>query len=459
MNFNRRQFIKGLGAGATLSVLGSGLTSFTAGANQLNDYKALVCVFLYGGMDNYDTVLPYDLSSYNSFTTIRESMMSDYAGVRERDVLLPLSYENSDLFGDRRFALPPEMSNIHGLFEQGDLAIVGNIGPLIQPMTTTQYHRKSAPVPPNLFSHNNQQSTWQSNSPEGSSYGWGGLFADALANQNSANEFSTVSTLGSGLFLNGLSVSPYLISASGGGSFNVLNDFERGLLPDAVVQNLKVQLSAHSNATNNVIQNDIATLYNRAFSSNSKYNDALAQLASLTTSFPENALAEQLQTVAKTIAMRDTLGMSRQVFFVGLEGFDTHSDQGEVLPSLLKQLDESLSAFYKTMQELDLSDQVTLFTTSEFGRTLASNGDGTDHGWGSNHFVMGGAVKGKQIVGNIPPIGFDHENDVGGGRLLPDYSVEQMAAPLGEWFGLSESELHASLPNLKNFDSKALDFI
>lgn len=455
MTLNRRAFLKSSSAAAlTAASLGgaaSSLTSFQAQAANVSGYRALVCVFLLGGMDNYDTVIPYDQTSYDRYAQIRASFIGSYGGSRDRNNLLALSPDNASAFDGREFALPPQMSGLHDMFHQGNAAIVGNVGPLIQPTTRTQFFSESVSLPPRLFSHNDQQSTWQSSSPEGAQFGWGGRFADAVlaSGGNISPVFTAISSRGNELFLTGETVSSYQVTEEGAATVEVV-DFLGDVGSDAMLPVL-----THMRAANfmgaNLLEQDMAVAAQTSFDANALYNHASDDVAAMTTVFPQNFLGRQLQSVARTISIRDTLQVNRQIFFVALGGFDTHSIQAQSLPGLQSQIDGALTAFFRATQELGVEQDVTLFTATDFGRTLAENGDGTDHGWGSHQFVVGGAVQGRQILGDLPVADFGHDNDVGGGRLIPTTSVEQMAAPLGRWFGLTDEEVLTALPNRANF--------
>lgn len=464
MNPSRRTFLTGASAlsVATLSSLGSSLSAFQASAAETSGYKALVCLFFLGGMDTHDTVLPYDQASYDRYAAIRAPLLSLYdnmagGSTRARDRLLPLNPSNAASFGTRQFALPEELSGLHNLFESGHAAIVGNVGPLIQPLTRTEFLNDTAPQPKRLFSHNDQQSTWMSSEPEGAQYGWGGRFADAAlgAGANAGNsEFSTITSLGNELFLTGSQARPYQVGLNGAPEIDALNFFANGQgTPegDQIYQKLRDHFEAMDFTSSNLIDRDIANEMRTALVTNETFNQAFASIQPFATAFPASFLGQQLQAVANTIAIRDTLLMNRQVFFVAIGGFDTHSNQATDLPALQQEIDAGVVAFYQAMQEIGLGSAVTLFTASDFGRTLAINGDGTDHGWGSHHFVIGDAVQGGQIFGEMPPYDLDHDQDAGSGRLIPTTSVEQFAAPLGRWFGLNDPEIEAALPNLGNF--------
>ncbi|MEL6858353.1 MAG: DUF1501 domain-containing protein [Pseudomonadota bacterium] len=464
MKPTRRSFLTGASAlsAATLTGLGSSLAAFQASAAETGGYKAIVCLFFLGGLDGHDTVLPYDQAAYDRYAEIRSSLLGQYANMtggstRSRDRLLPLNPSNAADFAGRHFALPEELSGIKDLFDNGNAAIVGNVGPLIQPLNRDQFQAETLPQPKRLFSHNDQQSTWMSSAPEGAQFGWGGRFADAAmaagANTGSG-EFSTITSLGNELFLTGQNARPYQIGLNGAPEVEALNFFDfddNRTNPDSIYHKLRDHFEAMDFNSDNLIDRDIATAMRSALSTNETFNDAFSSIQPFNTAFPGDFLGQQLQAVANTIAIRDALLVNRQVFFVAIGGFDTHSNQANDLPALQREIDAGVVAFYQAMQEIGLSNDVTLFTASDFGRTLAINGDGTDHGWGSHHFVIGDAVQGGRIYGDIPPYEFNHDQDAGNGRLIPTTSVEQMAEPLGRWFGLSETELAAALPNLSNF--------
>jgi len=472
MKTTRRDFLSGAGAisTATLAGLGSTLAAFEANAAQTGGYKALVCVFLAGGLDNFDTLLPYDQPSYDRLADIRSSLFSVYESLaggstRVRNRLLPLNPVNAADFGSRQFALPEELSGIKSLFDAGDAAIVGNVGPLIEPLTRTQYENQTAVQPKRLFSHNDQASTWVSSAPEGAQVGWGGRFADAALASGAnigSQDFTSLTTSTNSLFLTGTDALPYQLGISGAPVPGALDDLEGGRGTSAGeqrFQDLRNHLQALQFNSPNLIERDVAQRMRSSLVTNETFNTALQTLQPFATSFGGSFLGMNLQAVANAIAIRSALSVSRQVFFVGFSDFDTHSNQVQDLPGLQQNMDEAIVAFYQAMNELGLSNDVTLFTASDFGRTLSVNGDGTDHGWGGHHFVIGGGVQGNRIYGEIPPYDFGHDFDAGNGRLIPTTSVEQYAEPLGRWFGLNDAELAASLPNLANFSAPSLTFI
>lgn len=454
---SRRTLLAGLGAGAAI------LPSFVgvrAEAASVGGYKALVCVFLLGGMDGHDVLIPYDAPSHAEFTNLRRALAPE--ATRGRAVLQPLSPRNGERFGTRRFALPPEAPGLKRLFDQGKASIVANVGPLVRPVTRTQYRNDAVQLPPRLFSHNDQQSIWQANAPEGARMGWGGLFADAAVRSGAnrdAEAFSTISTTGDNLFLTGEDTTPFNVGRGGPTQINVLSSAERrrgrNAEAEAAYQRLRRHFSAQDHSGDNLIARDVAAIMRQGLDSNQTYQAALQEPPALGAIFPDTRLGGQLRVIAETIAVRSRLGAGRQVFFAATGGFDTHSNQSNSMPALLGGLDAAISAFNAAMVSIGADQEVTLFTGSDFGRTFAINGDGTDHGWGGHHFVVGGAVDGGRIIGDPPPPGFDHAYDAGRGRLIPQISVDQYAADLGRWFGLSGPDLDAALPNLREFDTSS----
>ncbi|MEM6370509.1 MAG: DUF1501 domain-containing protein [Myxococcota bacterium] len=454
MTLNRRHFL--LGSASASACLAFSPFNRPARA-QSSEYKALVYLFFNGGLDNWDTIIPFDGPAYDRYSQIRQSLLSIDPSYRARSGLLPL---NMSGFEGRQFALPAEMSGLHGLFESGRAAIIGNVGPLIESVTRGSFKDGSVRLPARLFSHNDQVATWSSFAPEGGAqFGWGGLFADALRSVNEAPEFSAITTGQSKLFLTGRSVSPYEISANGAVPRNLFTTnreetegtaalpfYDRLENQPARVRTLTNQRFRDERVRNHSIVNDVAAATRAASTANARYNRATKGATGVTTRFPEGGLGTKLQAVADAIAARSSLGMSRQVFLVSMPGFDTHSDQVNALPRMQGEVSGAITSFQSAMESLGISEQVTLCTASDFGRSLAVNGDGTDHGWGGHSFVVGGAVRGGTVYGELPPADFGHERDAGGGRLIPSTSVESYAASLGRWLGLNDDALRTALP-------------
>lgn len=464
MTMTRRALLKSaaaLGAGGAFSMGAGGvLPGFgTAHAANTSGYKAIVCLFLLGGMDHNDVLLPYDAASYETYAGIRSSLLGAFSAEasRARANLLPLSPDNAVDFGARQFALAPELTGLHGLFQSGRAAIVSNVGPLIQPVTRADVESESAALPAGLFSHNDQQSQWSAGAPEGARSGWGGRMADEILASASGQtpDFTAISTLGNDVFLTGEVAQPYLVGLDGARTLDVL-DFYGGN-PFAQEDNpggaaLRAHFENTRNRPDSLIGRDMAAAISGALAKNEAFNTALETSQTLRTEFPPSFLGAQMRAIARTISTRSPLLMNRQVFYAATGGFDTHSAQAQDLPRLLTEIDQAVVAFFNALDELGVANDVTLFTASEFGRTLAINGDGTDHGWGGVQFVVGGGVQGGRIFGDVPEFVLGHDLDVGSGRLLPTLSVEQFAAPIGRWFGLNDDELVRALPALPNFE-------
>ncbi|MRW93017.1 DUF1501 domain-containing protein [Duganella sp. FT80W] len=470
---SRRRFM-----GSLLGLTGAAVTPFTlnlaamsaAAAADASDYKALVCLFMTGGNDHANTVLATDSSSWTGYTQAR--ITADGGSIALPSVglsggVLPIVPTTSQ--AGRSFALHPSLSPLKQLFDQGRAAIVANVGTLVQPTTKAQYVAGTAVLPPKLFSHNDQQAVWQSSQPEGASSGWGGRMGDLLAASNSSTSFASVSAGGNALFLSGRTINQYQISSAGVVPVQNMDGDLFGVAPGA--NPLRAIVTGTSS---NLIENEHAAVMRRALAAQSTLGGAIAPAGANGVPDPStyinpntkvaavNPLAVQLQTVARVIAGRDNLGVKRQVFYVSLGSFDTHDNQKTLQADLLARVAHAVAYFdtiLASLQGVDLRKQVTLFTASDFGRTFSSNGDGTDHGWGAHHFVIGGAVKGKDIYGTFPPTTLGHELDIGSGALLPTTSVDQYGATLATWFGVTAAQLPTVFPNILNFSTRNLGFM
>ncbi len=459
--FTRRALLKSSAALALHRVSIPMATSLglmaNAAAQSANDYKALACIFLYGANDHYNTVIPYDLPTHTNYFNIRKGTPTAgtvYDGIAiARDSLAATALSTS-LSGGRQMALNPEMSGLKSLFESKRASILMNVGPLIVPTSRTQYDNKSVPLPPKLFSHNDQQAYWQSSyQTEGGATGWGGRAADLLLSNNNRSTLTCISVNGNALFLSGQNAISYQMSSTGATTVNAIKG--KSLFGSAncatALQSLITQSSSLPMA------NDYVTVAKRALDT---YDGVVAAIgttasASMNALFPSssgNTLSAQLKMVSRLIEQQAAFGMKRQVFMVGMGGFDLHDFLPNQHPALLQKLSTAMKEFDDAMTSLGKGSQVTSFTASDFGRTLTSNGDGSDHGWGSHHFVMGGAVDGGKFFGTAPEIGLTHNQQVGSGRLIPSTAVDQLGAELAAWFGVSATDVKTVLPNAKNFD-------
>ena len=473
---NRRKFLTTTSsAGAVSFAGGAGLLSLLGNANAhaaaTDGYKAIVCLFFLGGQDCHDVVLPYDQPSYDKYAGYRSGILTDYAGQpggssRSRENILELNPLNAANFGSRKFALPSTLAPLKDLFDAGNAAIVGNVGPLIEPLNATELRNEEKVSPKRLFSHNDQQSTWMASAPEGEIKGWGGKMADSILASNPSQEeiFTAISTAGNSVFLSGDKAKSYVLDTAGPQQVEGLKNSNSNLLLSASGNSEAVRLLEEHyrdiGATrSNLFERDLTRITDSAFSANEKFSQALSGSMPFSTAFPGNSVGQQLRAVAEAINLRGSLNMSRQVFFVGMGGFDTHDNQAASLTGLQTSYAQAVASFYEATVEMGIENDVTLFTAADFGRALLENGNGTDHGWGGHHFVVGGSVKGNTIYGDIPPHDLGHDFDAGNGRLIPQLSVEQYAGTLGKWLGLSESELVAALPALANYAEKDLGFM
>lgn len=474
--------------------------AFSAG----NDYKALVCVFLYGGNDYANTLIPADAASYAAYQTIRgttgSTLQNGIALGRTPEtiggVLMPginASLLTAQAGGEPvsaigltglQYAMHPSMSGLRNLFNNGSAAVLLNTGPLVRPITKAQYQgsdRNNFPLPPKLFSHNDQQSIWQSSSPEGSTIGWGGNVGDLAMSSNTNSLFTCISVTGNAVFLSGDQALSYQVGSGGATKISSVgaNAFPFGFQSvGSAMQDLTTSINrAH------LLENEYNKVTSRAVSAESAISAAIDGTKAVSNIYPapfnnfpaNNSLADQLRTVARLIAARGTLGNKRQVFMVSLGGFDLHDNLIEGHTRNMGRVSAAMTAFHDTMVSLGIGDKVTAFTASDFGRTLSSNGDGSDHGWGSHHLIVGGAVNGGKYYGYAPPVSIaghassdtpaiksapENQWHVNQGRLLPSTSVDQYAATLAKWFGVNDTELvgtsgqnyrDAILPYLHNF--------
>jgi len=452
----RREFLRDtLRSVAALGTVG-GLSKFgeiNALAAGGSGYQALVCIFLSGGNDGHNTVVPISTAqqNYSLYQQGRGALAVPQAS------LLPIA-NGSDVYG-----LHPSLVEIQGLYNQGKAAVLANVGMLVEPVTRAAYQtNNSAIVPDALFSHSDQAAQWQSAIPNGiASSGWGGRITDQLQSQNLGAVFPPISSMGScGIFCTGqqtfpATVPPPLSGLPGVTGMSTLNAVQNSPSTLSCMQ----QLLTFDNGLQLVQAGNGIMTRGNAYANTLT---GLLQTSTLKTVFPaNNPLAAQLQTVANVMSVRAQLGLTRQIFFCQLDGFDTHSLQVETQGPLLQQLSQAVLAFYQATQELAVDSNVTTFTASEFGRTLSPSGaDGSDHAWGNHHFVIGTGVKGGQFFGSFPLLALGGSNDAGTrGVLIPTTAVDQYGATLAQWFGVGAGNLPQVFPNIGNYASNKLGFL
>jgi len=422
------------------------------------DYKALVCVFLYGGNDAGATLLPADSAGHANLVALRGGAAGGNLVVPRDQLAATTLAPRVPLTGPgasgTQLAMAPELGALKALFDTGQLGWLLNVGPLIQPTTKAQYQARSVPLPPRLFSHNDQQSVWQSSGAEGSTRGWGGTIGDLFLGANDTSTFTCINASGNAVFMSGQQAVQYQVSSPGAVPINGIQSSLFGSAAcAAALRSLVTAPSSHW------MQAEYSRVTARSIAAQTMVRSALPAALPFSTPFDTtSSLHRQLQMVARLIAGRTTLGARRQVFFVSLGGFDLHDFLTTQHPPLLRQVGTGLAAFHAALTELGIADRVTTFTASDFGRTLTSNGDGSDHGWGSHHLVMGGAVRGRRFWGEMPVLASNGPSDVGQGRLLPTTGVDQLAATLARWMGVSDTDLGAVVPNIGNFASRDLGF-
>jgi uncharacterized protein (DUF1501 family) len=485
MHVNRREFLRksicaALGGASLYSAIGSLRLIGAAAAAQrgFTDYKALVCVFMYGGNDSFNTIVPMSGTDLTNYMASR----GDLAITSGQQALTPVAGG-----GPTNYGLHPAMPELAGLFNSGKAAIVANVGSLLYPTTQAQYQDGTVPTPAQLFSHDDQTNQWMTSRPDdANANGWGGRIADLLYSSNAGQVPMSITVSGQNRFQRGGVVNQFSVNSWGAscaasgdpdcGPFSVttmsyLGDGpESWLLPwqdpnvvadDAAAYNALIQ----SGTQTHVLERAFADSATRTIANSTLINTALNGVT-LTTAFPDTDLGNQLAAVAMLIKVRQALGMSRQIYFVSVGNYDTHGTQLVDQNDNLTELSQGLAAFYNATIELGVADGVTTFTASDFGRSLAVNADGTDHGWGGHHFVLGGAVRGQRFYGAMPSLAqYDDNNpgsnpdDTGYGQIIPKQAVDQYAATLASWFGVDASSINDIFPNLGRFPSSDLGFM
>jgi uncharacterized protein (DUF1501 family) len=468
---SRREFLKrasALSFAGPVAPLALNMAALSeASASVATDYKAIVCVFMAGGNDYANTVVPYDLESHQKYKILRPALGFNREAL-EGTLLSP--EKGFQLSGGRQYALAPNLKPLTDLFDRKKLAVLLNIGTLIGPTSKLDYTNRSVELPPKLFSHNDQQSFWQSCQAEGAPYGWGGRMGDIFAqSRNSQSTFTCINAAGNAVFLSGKQVAGYRVSKGGAIPIAALKTPLAGSYQCSALLRELVTDTTHFN----LFQREYNKVVRDSINAEAFFSGSIQSVPTVLPRFAQtgggfkNSLEAQLNMVARSIAASSQLGAKRQVFFVQMTGFDTHNRLLDEHPQLIEDVANAISKFYQTTEDLGVAHQVTTFTASDFGRSWG-NDDGSDHGWGSMHFVVGGAVNGQRFFGSAPEIitgtpkvlRTGGPDDVGNGRLLPKTSVDQLAGTLGRWMGLSDNQTREVLPNLNNWkDDRYLKFL
>jgi uncharacterized protein (DUF1501 family) len=426
------------------AVAGDGLSRVPAAA-VAPDYKALVCLFLTGGNDGTNLIVPSDASSYASYAAARADLAVDKTSLLP---MAPKKYSDGRSYGMHNSA--PELQ---GLFAAGKLAVLANVGTLVRPITLADY-QNSRNLPPQLFAHNEQALQWQSSVPDKPfETGWGGRLADLLDSLNTNNQVSMSITLsGSNSFQRGNTVAPYAVYSAGPEPVNYVTGANLGPRQTAVNTIL-------ASAPPNALAAAFGAITKKSIADTGYLSGVLPSAPVLKTVFPGTNTARNLAMVAKLISVSQAMGLRRQVFFVNLGGWDMHGAQAAAFGPLTAELSGAMKAFYDATVELGIANQVTTFTASDFGRTYVPNAGGTDHGWGNHQMIMGGAVQGGDIYGTMPSLAVNGPDDTGRGRWLPSTSVDEYNATLATWFGVSAGNLSTVLPNIGRFAKPNLGFM
>ena len=442
----RRNFIKNMSCAAigtstffntlvNLKALNAAAIAHSATAASGN-YKALVCLLMQGGNDSFNMLIPTQTDAYNEYAVTRSNQAIPLAEI------LPLNGTD--------YGLHPELVNVQGLFNANKVAMISNVGTLVEPTTKTQFYNESVDLPLGLYSHSDQMQQWHTSIPhERVNIGWGGKVADLINSMNNNMNISmNMSMNGANIFQRGVNtveyaVDPYVgsIGIEGYGESNTLQQIKTNAIDNMVA-------ATYANAFKQTYV-DVIKVSRDAHVQFSEAIDNVAPFNNVT--FSLNDLSQSFHMVAKTIAARNTLDFTRQIFFIQVGGFDMHDELLNSHAELMSMVDTALHEFNLAMEELNVSDCVTTFTMSEFSRTLTSNGNGTDHAWGANVLVMGGGVNGGSIYGTYPSLALDGPAEVGGGVLIPDISTDEYFAELALWFGVAASDLASVFPNIGNF--------
>jgi uncharacterized protein (DUF1501 family) len=435
----------------------SGVAAFTAlqrlGGTQAlaqtsTDYKALVCVFLAGGHDGHNMIIPQDQVAYANYTRFRKGLALPDGNTQLHQVTTK---------SGARYAFNSGLSALGPMWLSEKLAVMTNVGMLVQPTTREQYLAKSVPLPSNLFSHSDQIVQMQTgDAGGGGGTGWAGRAADAVKALNTGSTFPAgFSMNGSALLLTGADIQ----SASLFPGFDLtLNGL--GAWPQSAQTARMAALQEIINLDSGVMTIRAADMVRQDALALNQMLRSAGNTSTLQTVFPGTTLGRQLEQIARIIKLRDVTGIRRQVFFCSLGGFDTHANQSWTYWDLLTQVGQAMAAFYTATVEMGIADKVTTFTESDFGRTLDSNGSGSDHGWGNHHLILGGAVKGAELYGTFPTLELGGPDDSGSrGALIPTTSLDQYGGTLAKWFGVDAAGMAKVFPNLGNFATADLGFM
>ena len=436
---------------STMTHWNTALAALATDGTAFSEFRALVCVFLAGGNDSLNMIVPTSNAEYQVYAQSRQNLAVAQGSALS---ITPASAQTGS------FGFHPSCAGLRQLFSQGRLGVIANVGPLVQPTTRAEIQNRTANLPPQLFSHNTQTQHWMTVRPDSNQRnGWAGRTADLLENATGVNDNGllnmNISLSGTAILQTGATSLPFNMTRGGVPTL-------RGMRTTNTRENRRRQAfqALINQSYSQPFAQEFARMQRSAIANADTINAALEGLSDFNTTWPTTRVGDDLRRVAEMISIRSTLSMNRQIYFVRMGGWDTHGNQLNRHPQLLGELNDALVAFYNTMVELNLQDNVTAFTNSEFGRTLTSNGDGSDHAWGGHSLVLGGSVNGGDIYGTMPSLELGGPDDSrNNGRLVPTTSTDQYAATLARWFGVSDAQLSTVFPNLSRFPSNNLGFM
>ncbi|MDX2236138.1 MAG: DUF1501 domain-containing protein [Hyphomonadaceae bacterium] len=414
------------------------------------DYRALICIYFSGGCDALNFVAPYDVASHTRYAGYRGAV------ALARQSLLPLQLANANAFAGRQVGLHPRLTYLAQLYAQGDMAVLGQVGPTPAPLRKTNGAAQTvngAALPPGIASHVDQYREWLQQKRDGVYWGWGGLMSDTYRSGNGQPQLTNISTASYSPLLGGRVTSQFTVGHDGTPLSEYLSDYNDS-------NGTTVAIAGGSANRANLLEREIAVTFERLRGGAEALSAATPSTSLFAVQPPgRNELAQQLAIVLRIASGASSTGMKRQVFYCTHGGFDTHSNQLARNDADFTSLNAALNWFVPEAQRLGLFDKTLLFTTSEFGRSLVANGDGTDHGWAGHHLIIGAQVKGGDVYGAIPELDRAGDDFTSTGEMIPKVSVDQYGAALARWMGLSDAQLTAAFPNIRNFQSQTLGFI
>ena len=439
LSHSRRSFLFGT---AALPWAGGSAFTNAAFAQEQGDYRAIVCLHLLGGWDNWSALIPVEEGNHARYAAARPSLSLG------RSELAPTMLQPAQSIESPAFAFHPNLKNLHTAFHQGQVSVFPNIGTLVSPITKEQVVSGSGHLPQQLFSHNSQRDLVLSGLSTGAHSGWGGRIGDVIAHRNSSREFTCINAADHSIFLYGKVVRPYAVNPHG--SAQLLGGGVNAFGTNAAEHVRAISTTAHTN----VLRNEYSLLARRSLEASKTIGMAFSgiddsQMPEL--NLADSELASQFRAIARSIGSAKNLGIRRQVFFAEMKNWDRHSGSRVDIATNLMELDTVLGGFLSVLRRWGLANSVTTFTTTDFGRKLVENGNGSDHGWGGAGIVMGGAVDGQKIIGKPPAVGSSTADTFQFGRLIPNTSTDQLAATLAHWMGAKESERTTIVPNLTNY--------